>query len=375
MQELPRLLISLGDVAGIGPEVLLKLWSKPELFAQSQPVVVGDVSWLRKSAHRFGFKGNITEVRDLQTWPAANIEELPCVQGTGCRLKTRSNGQASSCGRAGCLRFLKWAIDHTKGGKQQMLLSLPTSTRRLHLAGLHYPGHTEILAEECGVQKFAMMLYAPISNETTGLRGGVGVAHVTLHQSMRSIFEGISTKSVLDKIELTHDIMSRLLGKKPRIGVCALNPHAGDGGIFGDEEAQLIEPAVRQAGQEGLSVSGPWPSDTLFRRAKGGEFDGIVAMYHDQGHIALKLMSGFHLVNITLGLPPSFAPAWPTVRLTTLLRKTVLILIACWQPSKWLANWFNIQRTSYAKAGLQNRDRQWQPSLHRCFSRWGMVRH
>jgi 4-hydroxythreonine-4-phosphate dehydrogenase len=120
---------------------------------------------------------------------------------------------------------------------------------------------------------------------------------------MRSIFDDITTKHVLDKIELTHDIMSQLLCKKPRIGVCALNPHAGDGGIFGDEEASIIEPAVKHASQSGITVTGPWPSDTLFRRAKANEFDGIVAMYHDQGHIALKLMSGFHLVNITLGLP------------------------------------------------------------------------
>ena len=303
MQELPRLLISLGDVAGIGPEVLLKLWSKYALFAQSQPVVVGDIAWLQKSAQRFGFEGKIIEVSDLQPWPMANAGQLPCIQGTKVDLSHVQRGKPQAEAGQAAYDFLKWAIDHTKTREADAIVTLPLHKEGLHLAGLHYPGHTEILAEECGVQKFAMMLYAPISNETTGLRGGVGVAHVTLHQSMRSIFEGITTKSVLDKIELTHDIMSRLLGKKPRIGVCALNPHAGDGGIFGDEEAQIIEPAVNQAVQEGLSVSGPWPSDTLFRRAKGGEFDGIVAMYHDQGHIALKLMSGFHLVNITLGLP------------------------------------------------------------------------
>ncbi len=303
MQELPRLLISLGDVAGIGPEVLLKLWSKPALFAQSQPVVVGDIAWLRKSAQRFGFEGKIIEVSDLQFWPMANAGQLPCIQGTKVDLSHVQTGKPQAEAGQAAYDFLKRAIDHTKAREADAIVTLPLDKEGLHLAGLHYPGHTEILAKECGVQKFAMMLYAPISNETTGLRGGVGVAHVTLHQSMSSIFEGITTKSVLDKIELTHDIMSRLLGKKPRIGVCALNPHAGDGGIFGDEEAQIIEPAVRQAAQEGISVSGPWPSDTLFRRAKAGEFDGIVAMYHDQGHIALKLMSGFHLVNITLGLP------------------------------------------------------------------------
>ncbi|HQR06944.1 MAG TPA: 4-hydroxythreonine-4-phosphate dehydrogenase PdxA [Gemmatales bacterium] len=303
MQELPRLLITLGDVAGIGPEVLLKLWVQPELFTQSQPVVVGDVAWLRQIAPRFGFQGKILEISSLKPWPVANINELPCIQGTTANLGKVQWGQPQAAAGQAAYDFLKWAIDHTKAREADAIVTLPLHKEGLHLAGLHYPGHTEILAQECGVQKFAMMLYAPLSNEDTSHRGGVGVAHVTLHQSMRSIFEGITTQGVLDKIELTHDIMGRLLNKKPRIGVCALNPHAGDGGIFGDEEANLIQPAVTQAARSGISVSGPWPSDTLFRRAKGGEFDGIVAMYHDQGHIALKLMSGFHLVNITLGLP------------------------------------------------------------------------
>jgi 4-hydroxythreonine-4-phosphate dehydrogenase len=303
MQELPRLLITLGDVAGIGPEVLLKLWAQSELFTQSQPVVVGDVSWLRRTARRFGFQGKIVEVTDLKPWPVASVDLMPCIQGTTADLNKVQLGQPQAAAGQAAYDFLKCAIDRTKAREADAIVTLPLHKEGLHLAGLHYPGHTEILAEECGVQKYAMMLYAPFSIENSALHGGVGVAHVTLHQSMRSIFEGITTQRVLDKIELTHDIMSRLLGKKPRIGVCALNPHAGDGGIFGDEEAKIIQPAVSQAANSGISVTGPWPSDTLFRRAKGGEFDGIVAMYHDQGHIALKLMSGFHLVNITLGLP------------------------------------------------------------------------
>lgn len=303
MQELPRLLITLGDVAGIGPEVLLKLWAQSELFTQTQPVVVGDVAWLRRTAPRFGFKGKIVEVSSLNPWPVASVNELPCIQGTTEDLSHIQLGQPQAVAGQAAYDFLNWAIDRAKAREADAIVTLPLHKEGLHLAGLHYPGHTEILAEECGVDKFAMMLYAPIAKEGTTLRGGVGVAHVTLHQSMRSIFDGITTQSVLDKIELTHNIMGRLLGKKPRIGVCALNPHAGDGGIFGDEEAKIIQPAVLHAVQRGVSVSGPWPSDTLFRRAKDGEFDGIVAMYHDQGHIALKLMSGFHLVNITLGLP------------------------------------------------------------------------
>lgn len=303
MQALPRLLITLGDVAGIGPEVLLKRWAQSSLFAQSQPVVVGDVAWLQQMAKRFGYRGEIRLHRDGGDWPLATPEIMPVIQGTGVDLRHTKLGFAQASAGQAAYDFLKLAIDMTLANRADAIVTLPLHKEGLHLAGLHYPGHTEILAETCGVQKYAMMLYAPLQQKQADTRGGVGVAHVTLHQSMRSIFDSITTASVLDKIELTHEIMWRLLGHKPRLGVCALNPHASDGGLFGNEEGEIIEPAVQEAVKQGILVTGPWPSDTLFRRAKGGEFDGIVAMYHDQGHIALKLMSGFHLVNITLGLP------------------------------------------------------------------------
>jgi 4-hydroxythreonine-4-phosphate dehydrogenase len=138
-----------------------------------------------------------------------------------------------------------------------------------------------------------MMLYAD----------GMGVAHVTLHMALREIVRHVTVEAVIEKIRLTHDIMGRLAGRPPRIAVAALNPHASDGGLFGDEEARIIEPAIKSARSEGINVSGPFPSDTLFVRARAGAFDGIVAMYHDQGHIAMKLLGGLRAVNITVGLP------------------------------------------------------------------------
>jgi 4-hydroxythreonine-4-phosphate dehydrogenase len=303
MQELPRLLITLGDVAGIGPEVLLKSWAQPALFAQSQPVVVGDVRWLQKLASQLGFHGEVVEVGDLREWPVASPKMMPVLQGSVARLRSVVLGKPQAEAGQAAFDFLTLAIDLTLKKQADAIVTLPLHKEGLHLAGHHFPGHTEILAKACGVQKYAMMLYAPLSNTDAGLRGGVGVAHVTLHQSLRSIFDALTPKAILDKIELTHEIMWKLLGKKPRIGVCALNPHASDGGLFGNEEANIIQPAVMEASKLGIHASGPWPSDTLFRHAKAGDYDGIVAMYHDQGHIALKLMSGFHLVNITLGLP------------------------------------------------------------------------
>jgi 4-hydroxythreonine-4-phosphate dehydrogenase len=144
-----------------------------------------------------------------------------------------------------------------------------------------------------------MMLYA----RGPMLPHGLGVVHVTLHMALHDVFQQLSTKAVLEKIHLLDGVMRRLCPREPRLAVASLNPHASDGGLFGDEEKRLIEPAVRAAQAQGIAVSGPWPSDTLFVRATRGEFDGIVAMYHDQGHIPLKLLTGLAAVNISVGLP------------------------------------------------------------------------
>jgi 4-hydroxy-L-threonine phosphate dehydrogenase PdxA len=144
-----------------------------------------------------------------------------------------------------------------------------------------------------------MMLYAHGSLVPHGL----GVVHVTLHMALRDVFAHLSTDAIREKIHLLDTVMRKLCGKKPRLAVAALNPHGSDGGLFGDEERAIIAPAVAQARDAGIDVAGPIPSDTLFVRAQRGEFDGIVAMYHDQGHIPLKLLSGLAAVNVTLGLP------------------------------------------------------------------------
>lgn len=304
MHALPRLLITLGDVAGIGPEVLLKSWTKSELFAYSQPVVVGDVEWLERLNEKYSIGIRINHITDLTSWPASNRNIMPCLQGTQVNLREVTPGKAQAGAGQAAFDFLQLAILQTQQKIADAIVTLPLHKEGLYLAGLDYPGHTEILADACHVKEYAMMLYAPASKhdlENTHL--GLGVAHVTLHQSLRSIFDYITPANVLEKIVLTANIMKKLIGSQPRIGVCALNPHASDGGIFGNEEEKNIAPAVLKAQRQGITVSGPWPSDTLFKRAQRGEFDGIVAMYHDQGHIALKLISGFHLVNITLGLP------------------------------------------------------------------------
>jgi 4-hydroxythreonine-4-phosphate dehydrogenase len=290
MDSIPRLLITMGDVAGIGPEVIARAW--PAILSMCQPVVVGDPDWLNRALSLVGSKARAAVVADIAS-AAASPERVPCLVCTRQNLSDVATGHVSAAAGRAAYDFLCTAIDRTLSGEAQCIVTAPLHKEGLRAAGLHYPGHTEILAERTGTTKFAMMLY----NEP------LGVIHVTLHMALRDVFRHLSQTAVEDNIRLLHGVMQRLLDRAPRIGVAALNPHASDGGLFGHEEVKIIEPAVRSAQAAGIDATGPWPSDTLFLRAHKGDFDGIVAMYHDQGHIAIKLLSGLKAVNISVGLP------------------------------------------------------------------------
>ena len=220
-------------------------------------------------------------------------------------MSTRAAGRAA-------YEFLTTAAKLAIDGRIDAVTTLPLNKMALHLSGVEHPGHTEILAEYCGVADHAMMLYlettasdafkppAPSARRGTGL----GVVHVTLHVALRRVFELLTQQAVLSKIRLADDAMRPLTGGlPPRIAVAALNPHAGEDGLFGDEEETTIRPAVALAVSEGIDVAGPIPNDTLFQHALAGAYDAVVAMYHDQGHIALKTVGFDRAVNVTLGLP------------------------------------------------------------------------
>jgi 4-hydroxythreonine-4-phosphate dehydrogenase len=290
MSELPRLLLTMGDVAGIGPEIIARAW--PELNTICLPVVIGDRAWLQSAVSLVKGTAKVRPISDpAEEAPLADV--IPCLCGTDQDLGSVTPGVVSAAAGRAAYDFLCKAIDLTMAGRAAGIVTAPLHKEGLHAAGLRYPGHTEILAERTGTSRFAMMLFGD----------GLGVVHVTLHMALRDVFRYLSKEAVLDKIRLADRILNRLLGRSPRIAVAALNPHASDGGLFGDEEARIIEPAVAAAKREGLEVAGPIPSDTLFVRAHRGEFDGVVAMYHDQGHIAMKLLSGLRAVNISVGLP------------------------------------------------------------------------
>jgi 4-hydroxythreonine-4-phosphate dehydrogenase len=288
--SLPRLLITLGDVAGIGPEIAARAW--PELCTVCQPVVIGDPAWMRRALGLVGSRAHLQVIHHCaEAAPSPGV--VPCVPGSDQDLHRVQPGQVNAAAGRAAYDFLCRAIDWTLAGDADGIVTAPLHKEGLRAAGLPYPGHTEILAERCGVQAFAMVLAVP----------GLAVAHVTLHMALRDVFAHLSTAAVLEKIHLLDRLLKRLLDRQPRLGVAALNPHASDGGLFGNEEQTLIAPAVAEARRQGLQVSGPWSADTLFVRARQGEFDGVVAMYHDQGHIALKLFGVGRAVNISAGLP------------------------------------------------------------------------
>lgn len=312
MPSLPRIALTLGDVAGVGPEVVVRAWTEGQLCDSCRPVVVGHPEVVRRAVRMLKLTAEVAEVAEIDAGDPATGRIL-CWNPAGAGADAANVPPAKNDARAGRAAYecLVAATKAALAGKIDAITTAPLSKAALHLAGLDYPGHTEILAELCGVREFGMMLHLPaaerIQDSGFGIQGGgersLSVVHVTLHTSIRSVPGLITTEGVQEKIGLIDSFLKDIGMERGRIGVCALNPHAGEEELFGDEEPRIIAPAVEDARRAGINVSGPWPADTLFKRGAEGEFDGIVAMYHDQGHIALKLL-GFHrAVNITLGLP------------------------------------------------------------------------
>jgi len=308
-QPLPRLAWTMGDVAGIGPEIIANAWFDPTVHECCRPLVVGHPDVLRRALDltAAGRNTGIEILRDAQSVPL-NAEEIPCWNAGLQEVAEVPPGLNDPRAGRGAYDYLSAATHAALAGQIDGLVTAPLSKAALHLAGLDYPGHTEILAELCKVPDFAMMLYLPrVPTQRLVLPDAtphsLGVVHVTLHTSIKSVPTLLTIEAIREKIQLIDQFMTDVTGRKPRIGVCALNPHAGEEGLFGDEESRLIAPAVQAESVGGSNVTGPLPADTLLLRAINGAFDGVVAMYHDQGHIALKLIAFGRAVNVTLGLP------------------------------------------------------------------------
>lgn len=292
MSDLPLLAITLGDPAGTGPELLTKALSLPEVRARCRPLVVGDAAVLDAArAHT----GATNRVRAFATPEAAEFAEgeLAVLDLKNVDLAKLRLGRADPmCGHA-AYEYVKAAAELALAGRVGAIVTSAINKAALNAAGHHFDGHTGLLAEVCRAPGATMMLVAD----------KLRVSHVSTHVSLRQAIDRVRPERIIKVLQLTHAAVRRLGVARPKLAVAGLNPHAGEGGLFGDEEEKFIAPAIAQARELGMDVSGPWPGDTVFFRAAQGEFDGTVAMYHDQGHVAAKMLGIWRGVNVTLGLP------------------------------------------------------------------------
>ena len=297
----PRIGITMGDPAGVGPEIVVGAWARAEMHRWCRPVALGRPEILRRAVELWGTGAEVVPVESPEQVEPA-VGTIPClVCGPEDALDVKPGTIDARAGRAAydaVVTGARLALD----GKLDAITTAPLHKVALNKAGHHYPGHTELLAEMCGVGDYAMMLYLGPSDALHS-PSGLAVVHATLHTALEKAIVGLSEEDILVKARLADRFMTRMTGSRPRIGVCALNPHGGEGGLFGYQEQRIIRPAVERGRDEGLDLAGPLPADTVMVHARDGKFDAVVAMYHDQGHIALKLLGMHRAVNVTLGLP------------------------------------------------------------------------
>lgn len=291
----------MGDPAGVGPEIIVGAWAQPAIHELCCPLVVGQPEILRRAVRLWQVKAEVVEIASPEeATPSAGV--IPCLSSGSPDVLDVKPGTIDARAGQAAYEAVVTAARLALARRVDALATAPLHKEALARAGHRYPGHTELLAELCGVTEFAMMLYLGPGDPVRS-PAGLAVVHVTLHTALKNVFGQLSDKAILAKTRLADRFMSGMKGSPARIGVCALNPHGGEGGLFGDEEWTRIRPAVEQALAEGMLVEGPLPADTLMVQARDGQFDAVVAMYHDQGHIALKLLGMHRAVNVTLGLP------------------------------------------------------------------------
>ncbi len=297
----PHLAITMGDPAGVGPEIIVKACEKlrPRLEAgELGLIVIGSSSALQAAREQLGAALEIPETTEDADWPA-----LACLQATPEQERIEPGVLSAEGGRlAYCA--IERGVRLSQAGRVQGIVTAPLNKEALNKAGYHYAGHTEMLAALTGVKGSVMML----------AHGNMRVSHVSTHVALEDVPKRLTPERLRLVIDLTHQALRDLGVERARIAVAALNPHAGEGGLFGRQDLDVSEPTIERARADGLDVVGPVPGDTVFVKLRAGQYDAVIAMYHDQGHIPVKLL-GFNVdpatgrwdalsgVNITLGLP------------------------------------------------------------------------
>jgi len=299
----PIIGISMGDPGGIGPEICVKTLVSNEIYELCKPLVIGDAAIIRNAARFCGTGLKINSI-DKITRGFYRLGTIDVLDLNNLPLNKLRHGQINQEQGKAAYEYVSKLIQLTLAGEIDAAVTGPINKASLHSAGYNYPGHTEIFAEMTGTRDYAMML----------VEGNFRISHVSTHVSLREACDWVKKERIKCVIELSHKTLKRLGFDHPRIGVAGLNPHCGESGMMGKEDHEEIQPAVELSKAEGIDVEGPIPADTLFCKMKGGLYDLVVAMYHDQGHIPLKL-AGFRYdnntdswgqmagVNVTIGLP------------------------------------------------------------------------
>lgn len=287
----PTVGITMGDPSGIGPEIIIKTINDGTVNDYCTPIVIGDKNIIQRDIDRteLDIKVNIIKkpsdaITDKKTVNIIDLDLLSYEFEYG--LINAKSGNAA-------YKYVEKAVELAISKEISAICTAPLNKEALHLAGFNYPGHTEILAELTNTKNYSMMLSCP----------DFKVIHLTTHLGLIEAIEKINPERTYEVIKLAHDTLNEGLDKSPKIAVCGINPHAGEGGIFGNkEEENKLTPGIMKAKEEGLDVEGPLAADTLFYRAKRKDFDVVVACYHDQGHIPVKVLGLDEGVNITVGL-------------------------------------------------------------------------
>jgi len=288
----PLLAITMGDAAGTGPELITKALAEAAVYEDCRPLVIGDAATLERAVR---FTGTAIKVRAVRAprdagFSPGTIEVLDCANIELAKLEL---GKVSPMAGGAAYDYIKRATELALAGEVGAVVTSAINKEALNLAGHHFDGHTGLLAALCRAPGATMMLVAE----------GLRVSHVSTHVPLRVAIERVRPERIIKVLQLTHDAVRALGIAAPRLAVAGLNPHAGENGLFGDEEQKFITPAIAEARRLGLDASGPYAGDTIFFRTHRGEFDGAVAMYHDQGHVAAKMLGIWLGVNVTLGLP------------------------------------------------------------------------
>jgi 4-phospho-D-threonate 3-dehydrogenase / 4-phospho-D-erythronate 3-dehydrogenase len=300
----PLIGMTMGDPAGIGPELLVKFFTSPKRPRGADFVVLGESRYLLHESVHLHRPVEIEICTRPLSRPTQRRGVIPVIETARRPGKVVNYGEVSAAAGAAAARCIELAVEMTWNGEFDAMVTCPIQKESLNLAGYPFPGHTEMIADRCGIGEVSLML----------IHGNLRIVHLSNHVALSKACRLVHRERILRTLQLVRETGRRLGISEPRIAVAALNPHAGENGLFGEEEIRQIIPAVEQARKQGIRAEGPFPADSIFPKCACGEYDFVLAMHHDQGHIPFKLLgfrwsqrahawSSVRGVNVTLGLP------------------------------------------------------------------------